>query len=143
MLTSIEAYLALRRAVGFRLMTEERLLHDFARWASAHGDTHVRTQTAPEWAAAARSSWQRERRLRAVSGFARHARAEDPRHEVPPIFVFGRRHVRPRPHIYSPDELRRLLNAASRSRPSGRCARRCSRRCSVCSGRAACQTLSS
>lgn len=58
--------------------------------------------------------WQGERRLRAVAGFARYARAEDPRHEVPPIFVFGRRHVRPRPHIYSPDELRRLLDAASR-----------------------------
>ena len=30
---SIDAYLALRRAVGFRLKTEEHLLHDFARWA--------------------------------------------------------------------------------------------------------------
>jgi integrase len=47
-----------------------------------------------------------------VAGFARHARAEDSRHEVPPIFVFGRRPVRPRPHIYAPDELRRLLDAA-------------------------------
>jgi integrase len=114
MLTSIDAYLALRRAVGFRLKTEEQLLHDFARRAAERGDTHVRTPMATEWAAAARSPWQRERRLRAVAGFARHARAEDPRHEVPPIFVFGRRHVRPRPHIYSPDELRRLLHAASR-----------------------------
>jgi integrase len=111
---SIGAYLALRRAVGFRLPAEESLLHNFARWAVDRGDTHVRTQTATEWAAAARSLWQRERRLRAVASFARYARAEDPRHEVPPIFVFGRRHVRPRPHIYSPDELRRLLDAATR-----------------------------
>jgi integrase len=37
-----------------------------------------------------------------------------PRHEVPPIFVFGRRHMRPRPHIYSADELRRVLDAARR-----------------------------
>ena len=111
---SIDAYLALRRAVGFQLKTEEGLLHDFARWASDRGETHVRTRTATEWAATARVSWQRERRLRVVAGFARHARAEDPRHEVPPIFVFGRRHVRPAPHIYSPDELRCLLDAASR-----------------------------
>jgi integrase len=110
----IDAYLALRRAVGFRLTTEEHLLHDFARWASDRRETHVRTQTATEWAATARSTWQRERRLRAVAGFARHARAEDPLHEVPPIFVFGRRHVRPRPHIYAPDEIGRLLDAASR-----------------------------
>jgi len=111
---SIDAYLALRRAVGFQLKTEEHLLHDFARWASDRGETHVRTQTATEWAATARSTWQRERRLRTVAGFARHAQAEDLVHEVPPIFVFGRRHVRPRPHIYSPDEIGRLLDAASR-----------------------------
>jgi integrase/recombinase XerD len=111
---SIDAYLALRRAVGFRLTTEEHLLHDFARWASARRETHVRTQTATEWAATARSTWQRERRLRAVAGFARHARAEDLLHEVPPIFVFGRRPVHPRPHIYPPDEIDRLLDAASR-----------------------------
>jgi integrase len=111
--SSIDAYLALRRAVGFRLKTEEQLLHEFARWAAERGDTHVRTQTVTEWAAAARSTWQRERRLRVVAGFARHARAEDPRHEVPLIFVFGRRPVRPRPHLYSPEELRRLLAAAS------------------------------
>ncbi|HEY6240641.1 MAG TPA: tyrosine-type recombinase/integrase [Burkholderiales bacterium] len=110
---SIDAYLALRRAVGFQLKTEERLLHDFARWASDHAQTHVQTQTATEWAATGRSTWQRERRLRAVAGFARHARAEDPHHQVPPIFVFGRRHVRPRPHIYSAHEIGRLLDLAS------------------------------
>ena len=111
---SIDTYLALRRAVGYQLKTEEHLLHDFARWAAECGETHVQTKTATEWAAATRSTWQRERRLRTVAGFARHARAEDPRHEVPPIFVFGRRHVRPRPHVYSSDEMGRLLDAASR-----------------------------
>jgi integrase len=110
---SIDEYIALRRAAGFQLDTEERLLHQFARLAGEHGDTHVRTQTAMEWAAASRGFWQRERRLRAVAGFARHAHAEDARHEVPPTGVFGRRHVRPRPHIYSPDEIERLLEAAS------------------------------
>lgn len=118
MLKSIDAFLALRRAVGFQLKTEEYLLHDFARWAAARGETHVRAQTAMEWAAAARSPWQRERRLRTVAAFARHARAEDARHEVPPIFVFGHKHVRPAPHIYSPEELRRLLEAASRLAPT-------------------------
>lgn len=113
----IDAFLALRRAVGFQLETEEYLLHDFARWASERGETHVRTQTALEWAAAATSLWQRERRLRVVAGYARHARAEDGRHEVPPIFVFGRQHLRPAPYIYSPEEVRRLLDAASRLPP--------------------------
>lgn len=113
----VDDYIALRRAAGFGLQTEEGLLLDFACWAGTRGETHVRTQTATEWAAAGRSPWQRERRLRAVAGFARHAHAEDARHEVPPIFVFGRRHVRPRPHIYSRDELASLLQAASRLAP--------------------------
>jgi len=113
LMASIDAYLALRRAGGFQLKTEEFLLRDFARSASGRGETHVRAQTAIDWAAAARMPWQRERRLRVVVGFARHAHAEDGHHEVPPIFVFGRRHLRPRPHIYSPDELASLLEATS------------------------------
>lgn len=117
LMTSIGTYIALRRAAGFKLETEERLLHQFARAADAHGDTHVRAQTAIDWAAASRGLWQRERRLRAVAGFARHAQAEDARHEVPPIGVFGRRHLRPLPYIYSPNEIERLLEAASQLAP--------------------------
>lgn len=118
MLKSIDAFLALRRAVGFQLETEEYLLRDYARWAKARGESHVQTRTAMEWAAATRSPWQRERRLRTVATFARHARAEDDRHEVPPIFVFGHRHVRPMPHIYTAGEVLRLLKAASELEPT-------------------------
>jgi integrase/recombinase XerD len=114
----VDAFLALRRAMGFELETEGYLLHDFARWAAARGEPHVRTQTAMQWAAAARSPWQRERRLRTVAIFARHARVEDPHHEVPPTSVFGFRHRRPTPYIYSPQEVRRLLDAASRLAPT-------------------------
>ena len=112
--TSIDHYLQLRRALGFQLQAEESILHSFARWASQRGEQHVRSQMVTEWAATARSPWQRERRLRTVAAFARHARAEDPRHEVPPTSVFARRHQRPKPYIYSPQELRRLLEAAAR-----------------------------
>lgn len=115
---SIDAYLRLRRAVGFQLQTEERQLHDFWRWANERGQTHVRAQMATEWAALGRSPWQRERRLRTVAAFARHARTEDARHEIPPTGVFGQRHVRPAPHIYSLDEVRLLLAFASRLPPT-------------------------
>lgn len=118
MVKTIDAFLALRRAVGFQLKTEERLLRDFARWAAGRGETHIRTPTAVEWAAATQTPWQRERRLRTVASFARHARAEDGRHEVSPIGVFGHRHVRPSPHIYSREEVQRLLGAASQLAPT-------------------------
>lgn len=112
--TSIDNYLRLRRAVGFQLKAEESILHCFAHWASQRDENYVRSQMATEWAVTARSPWQRERRLRTVAAFARHARTEDPRHEVPATSVFARRHQRPKPYIYSPQELRWLLEAASR-----------------------------
>jgi len=115
---SVDAYLKLRRVVGFALENCEYLLHDFARYATERGETHVRAQTATEWAAATRSPENREHRLQLIAIFARHARAEDARHEVPPIFVFGRRGKRLTPHIYSPGEIQRLLQAASELPPS-------------------------
>lgn len=115
---SIDAYLSLRRAVGYQLKTEGHQLADFWRWANKQGETHVRAQAATAWAALGRSPWQRERRLRTVAAFARHARAEDARHEVPPTGVFAHRHVRPVPHIYAPDEVCLLLEAASQLAPT-------------------------
>lgn len=117
--TSIDAYLTLRRALGFDLKTDAYLLQSFARFASERGDTHVRVQSVTDWAKEAPSPQQRERRLRVVARFARHARADEPRHEVPPIQVFGHHPRRRLPHIYSRDEIAQLLAAASRLGPPG------------------------
>lgn len=114
----IDAYLALRRAVGFRLAVDEYLLRAYSRFASGRDETHVRAQTAMEWAALGPSPQQRERRLRVVARFARHVRAEDARHEVPPVHVFGRLFERRLPHVYSQEEIRQLLDAASRLEPA-------------------------
>jgi integrase len=111
--SSIDAYLALRRALGFRLEDEAALLRAFAAWATERGATYVRAPDAVTWATAARSPWRREKRLRVVAAFARHAAAEDPRHEVPPTHVFRHTIARATPHIYAPEEVRRLLAAAA------------------------------
>ena len=50
LMQAIDTYLALRRAAGFRLRATERYLRYFARFASARGETHVRSQTAVDWA---------------------------------------------------------------------------------------------
>lgn len=114
---SIEAYIALRRSVGFRIEDEASLLRRFACWASERDATHVSVRGAMDWATEACSPWRREKRLRVIAAFARHAAAEDPRHEVPPIQVFRQTIVRARPHIYTADEIRRLLDAARRLEP--------------------------
>lgn len=115
---AVDSYLALRRAIGFLLTSEGLILHSFAHFAAGRGEVRVRRETAVAWAATAPSPRQRERRLRVIAAFARHARAEDPTHEEPPVDVFGHHRSRRLPHVYSQDEISRLLGAASRLGPS-------------------------
>ena len=53
---AVDVYLAERRAVGFQLADHEGILRDFARFASATGDTLVRTRTVLAWVQAKDSS---------------------------------------------------------------------------------------
>jgi len=119
LLRDIERYLSFRRELGFSLRGDEYLLKSFARFAAHRGDSHVRRNTALDWAAQAPSPGQRDRRLRRVILFARHVRAEDPAHELPAScrFSLGRRPYLP--HIFTPREVHDLLRAASRLGPRG------------------------
>jgi integrase len=119
MLKAIETYLALRRATGFAMLNAEYLLKSFADFAIEHGQRHVHTQTAIDWAARGPSVAQRDARLKAVCRFVRHVRVEDPRHELPPVNHFGARKTRRSPHIYSAAEINRLIEVALRLRPIG------------------------
>lgn len=117
---AIDDYLAVRRAAGFDLGVHGNLLHSFERFASERGETHVRARTAIEWASLAPSSGQQEHRLSVVGIFARHARAEDPRHEIPPKRVFPYKARKwYMAFIFSPRDIRRIMDAASRLEPQG------------------------
>jgi len=119
MLKAIETYLALRRATGFAMSNAEYLLRSFAAFAAEHGQSLVQVQTAIDWAALGPSVAQRDARLRAVCRFVRHIQVEDVRHELPPANHFGARKRRRTPHIYTADEVGRLVEAALRLRPMG------------------------
>lgn len=119
MLNAIETYLALRRATGFAMSTAECLLKSFAAFAAARGQTHVLTQTAIDWAALGPTVAQRDARLRAVCRFVRHVQVDDVGHKLPPANHFGARKRRRTPHIYTTDEIGRLIEAALRIRPMG------------------------
>lgn len=116
---AIDNYLKIRRVAGFELKVDDGLLHHFARFASGRSESHVRRQTAIEWAAQAPSPSQRERRLGMVRRFSDHARAEDPAHERIPQHVFAHRRRRPFPTLFSPEDLHQLLDATVRLRPRG------------------------
>lgn len=112
---AVQSYLQVRRACGFELKTQGKLLRSFATYSDAMGKSHVCADTAIEWAGLARLVERRARRLGEVIRFARYARAEDPRHEVPPPVFGSGRQIRPVPYILSPDEVRCLIRAASQS----------------------------
>lgn len=116
MLTAaVASYVALRRATGFTFRSEAGLLERFAAFSEARGTSVIRTSLAVDWAGLARSIPQRARRLGHVIRFARYLRAEDLRHEVPPAVFGAEKRSRPAPYILSPDQIRRLVLAASRS----------------------------
>lgn len=119
LILAIEAYLSIRRAAGFQLRVHESLLRNYARLAAERGESHVRAQTALEWAALAPSSYQRARRYEVLTIFARHAHAEDERHEIPPAGVFSIRRRPYRPFIFTPEQIRQLLESAAKLRPIG------------------------
>lgn len=109
----IDRYLAVRRACGYVLEGDEKMLRSYARFAARREELHVRRQSAVEWAALGSSSLRREQRLRRVVIFARHARIEDTAHEIPPMGVFSTQYTTRRiPYIFSEEELERLLIAA-------------------------------
>ena len=118
MTAQVESYLAMRRATGFTLSNTEYLLRSFAGFAADRKQQHVRTATAIEWAALATSVAQRHTRYQTVCRFARYLRVEDSRHEAPPENHFGFRKTRRVPHIYSREEINRLILAAINLPPS-------------------------
>jgi integrase/recombinase XerD len=112
---AVDSYIAMRRACGFAFQSEGTCLRSFAAFSDAKGHYQVRSDIAVEWARQARSVRQRARRLGVVIRFARYVRAEDPRHELPAPILGSENVPRPVPYIFSGEDIRRLIQAASQS----------------------------
>jgi integrase/recombinase XerD len=102
-------YLAMRRALGFKLAKESRLLRDFAAFAEAAGAGTVTTDLAVAWSIMPQnaSPVRAAQRLTLVRAFARCLQAVDPATQVPPVGVLPARTRRVTPYIYSDAESRR------------------------------------
>lgn len=118
--TAVEDYIQLRRSLGFNLCDAKVALLHFASFLEASGASHLTIALALQWAqqdpAARPAAWAR--RLSFVRGFARHWSAQDPHTEVPPWGLLPHRPRRPRPYLYSDDEVQRLLEAAQQLPPA-------------------------
>lgn len=110
-------YVALRRAVGFKLARTEQLLFKFVDFVEQEGTGHITSQVAVRWAmlpADASPTWWANR-LCVVRGLARYMVAVDPATEVPPTDVLPRiatGSARTTPYLYTADEVAGLLAAA-------------------------------
>jgi integrase len=107
-------YLELRRALGFKLAKEGRLLPDFAAFAEAAGADTVTVDLAVRWAARpdGTSPVRAAQRLSMVRGFARYLHTVDPDAQVPPAGLLPARTRRATPYIYSDADIAALMTAA-------------------------------
>lgn len=119
LMAAVEAYLAVRRSTGFQLKGVEHYLRNFAAFAMERGEQYIVARTAVDWAGAVTCEAQRQHRLGIVTRFARFMHAEDARHEIPPEGLFCGQRQRPRPYIFTDEEIQRLVMQAQRLGPSG------------------------
>jgi integrase/recombinase XerD len=121
-----DQYLAMRRALGFKLTTQGRQLISFIEFCEARGAGHVTTELALAWAIQTSHGSSDEvyhsRRLMVVRIFARHLAALDPATEVPPEDMLPHHYRRIAPYLYSPGEITALMAAAGRLAPPLRAA---------------------
>lgn len=111
-----EEYLAMRRALGFRLVSQGQHLMSFVRFCEERSASRVTADLAVEWATRVTRGSGNEvyqaRRLDIVRIFARHLQVLDPATEVPAADVLSRRYLRIQPYLYSPREIAALMDAA-------------------------------
>ncbi|EGV28553.1 integrase family protein [Thiorhodococcus drewsii AZ1] len=90
---SLEDYLALRRALGFKMNDAQRLLSRFLVFLEQQGSAHITSELALQWATQSPTTSPAEgaRRLTLVRGFARFRAAIDPQTQIPAIGLLSAR----------------------------------------------------
>ena len=120
--TAADDYLAMRRALGFKLGMQGHLLLQFIDYLEGCGLETVTTDAAVAWATSptdASSVWH-AMRFGVARRFAVHLHLLDPRCELPPPDTLPERQRRLPPYIYSTEEIAALIGQARRLRPTFR-----------------------
>jgi len=122
--TAVDDYLGVRRALGFKLKREGRLLPQLVAYLERAGAETITTELALAWATQppdGHPAWWAER-MGIVRGFARHLQTLDPATQVPPTGLLPRQARRATPFLYSNAEVVALMEAARELRPPLRAA---------------------
>ena len=117
-------YLAMRRAMGSRLLRAKKLLVQFLTHLEERGQTRLGIANAVAWATeptGADPSWWAHR-LGVVRGFATYLHTIDPATQIPPPDLLPTRSLRATPYPYTDDEVAAVLAAAAGLRTAHRVA---------------------
>lgn len=108
---ALKNYLRIRRSLGFQLREPEGLLWNFVAFLQAERAPYITRELALRWATqpakAQPATWAG--RLGTVRRFAMWYSGIDPRTEIPPLGLLPHRYRRKPPHIYSDQEIEKLL----------------------------------
>jgi len=111
---ALKDYLRIRRSLGFRLRNEEGSLRNFVAFLHAARAPYITRELALRWATqpatAQPATWAGH--LRMIRRFAIWHSASEPRTEIPPAGILPHRYRRKSPHIYSDEEIEKLLRRA-------------------------------
>lgn len=115
----VAGYLALRRALGYRLLAEERVLADYVAFATARGVHTVTVSMTAGWAESrpGLSPAAVARRASTVRRFAQYLRAFDPDCEQVPAKLVGGPAQRRAPFIFTAEQISALLQATATTSP--------------------------
>jgi len=108
---ALKDYLRIRRSLGFLLREPASCLRNFVAFLQAHRASYITTELALRWATQPTkdqpSTWAW--RLGMVRRFALWLSAFEPRTEIPPVGLLPHHYRRKLPHIYSDEEIEKLL----------------------------------
>ena len=113
---AVADYLTIRRAMGYKLGYQGRMLEQFVAYLDTAGAEHLTIRHALDWAkqppGGAPAWWAV--RLSTVRGFARYLSTLDPATEIPPAGLIPTPSHRVVPYIYTAQDIAKLLAAAGR-----------------------------
>lgn len=113
---SLEDYLRVRRALGFKLKGQEHILRGFVDLTEREGAKYITVQLALRWARrpvdGAPYTWAM--RMTPIRLFAAWCKARDPRTEVPDVSLLSAPVSRQHPFIFSQQQIADLVREAAK-----------------------------
>jgi integrase len=107
-------YLALRRALGYKLIEDGKVLAQFLTFVEQAGAEHITTELAVQWATGSlkASPARHAHQLSRVRLFTEYLSGIDPQTQIPPRDLLPTHYQRQPPYIYSERQIRNLIAAA-------------------------------